>query len=347
MQHDPEHEFHPSTNLLTVKHARSQIGPQPNSTAGRWLQNLVIEIALRIAVPNNPEDYAKQVFGQEAGFDRAINFSDPLTPLKNILGDKPKFQISDWQPESPGDTFPLMRVAPWSEGLDVDPKPREKSRVYDSLGDGDPPKALLDFATVKHTERRVFSLIDMGLWDRAGWQGMAYAFGEDLSEPAILALAFTNPEPAREIFMGWLSRLGKVDEKEELHISLITGIDRKNPFSYAVVIGSNPALATDTRMHHFLMVSRIQRMTPQDSRNLDQFVSRFERIGRYLLVPAHLVSGGQSFKMLLDLWIGKRAIRVLPAWQLKRNDPDAIALKPDDDPIIPEGIEGCAGIGCA
>lgn len=339
----PEHRFEGSNGgqVLVVNHAAAtgSRGTRVNADA-HWLQGLVVEIALRIAVPRNPEQYAEQVFGREVGLGRAITFSDTSIPVTNILGDKPRLRISDWEMETSDETFLPKRRAVWSDGLDLNPEDSpEASKMFDKLADGDPPKELLDFSDVKHSDVRVFSLIERQLWERAKWRATGYASGADLQEPPILALAFGNAEAAREIFTGWRAKLGEVDREEQLHLSIITGIDRKHPFSYAVVIGSNPSISKDSGFHHFVNVSRICRMNPTDSKNLDAFLARFERLGRYMLVPAVLSNELQQQDFQFDLWIGKQSLRLVPAWQLGKNDPDGVALHPDDHPIIPEGVQ--------
>ena len=86
-------------------------------------------------------------------------------------------------------------------------------------------------------------------------------------------------------------------------------------------------------------------MDPTDSKNLNAFLARFERLGRYMLVPAVFSNEFQQQDFQFDLWIGKRSLRVVPAWKLGRNDPDGVALHPDDDPIIPDGVQDPPVIG--
>ena len=307
------------------------------SADGHWLQALVTETALRIAVPRNPGQYAEQVFGQEQAFGRAITFSDPSIPVNNIVGERFRMRISDWRAPGIDENYPLRRAEVWYQGLDPEPE-SEAPRIFDNVADGEPPRELLDFSAVKHSETRILSLIDLPLWDGARWRGMGYALGPDLSEPPILGIAFRNADSARKILTHWRAKLGEVDQEEQLRVSLITGVDKRHPFSYTVVIGSNPRISTTSGIHHFVSVSRVHRQDPPDSKNVDAFVARFERIGGYRLVPAHLESDSKPPTFFFDLWIGKRAMRVTPAWKLGENDPDSVGLQPDDDPIIPDGV---------
>ena len=344
----PDYKFESSNGgqILAISHpAAPDSGGSRVAADSHWLQGLVLEISLRIALPSDPKEYGEQVFGREQGFGRAITFSDPSIPLGNILGSGMRVRISDWEAQGNQEKRPSLRREVWSQGLEPEALGAEEHRLFDNIGEGDPPKELLDFSAVKHSDTRVFSLIDMPVWDGAGWKGVGYAFGPDLSEPPILGLAFMNADAARKIFTSWRAKLGNVDEREELHVSLITGVDKKHPFSYAAVIGSNPPTSTTSGIHHFVSVSRVHRMDPSDSRNLDAFLARFERLGAYWLVPAHFVSESQLPEFFFDLGIGKRTLRVLPAWKLGENDPDCVALHADDEPIIPDAVQDAPVLG--
>jgi len=291
------------------------------------------------------QKYAEQILGREEGFSRAISFSDPAVPLNNILGGKIARRISEWRSGQDSGAFRLKRDRPWSHGLDLEPTRDKTSGIYENLGEGEPPRELLDFSAVKHSQVRVFSLINMPLWDKAGWHGTAFVFGPDLNDPPILGLVFRNAGAAKEIFEGWRTRLGEVDEEDQLHLSLITGVNKRLPHSYAVVIHSNPGASLVRDLHHTVHVSRIHRMDLTDSRNLSVFVPRYERLGRYVLVPAYYAPGLEQPEFFYDLWIGKRALRIIPAWKLGRNDPDSVELQPEDDPIIPDGVENAPVLG--
>jgi hypothetical protein len=336
-----------SGDILVVSQPVEPPSASKRSVDARWLQDLVVEIALRIALPRDPKEFAGRVFGQEQAFGRAITFSDPSVPLGNIVGSSPRMRVSDWRGQEGDQQYPPLRKDVWSHGLEL-PASDKDSRIFDDagkFGEGEPPPGLLDFSAVKHTETRVFSLIDMPTWDKARWIGIGYAIGPDLSEPPILGLAFRDAEAAKKIFSNWRAKLGEVDEEEQLHVALVLGVDKKHPPSYAAVIGSNPSTSNTSGIHHFVSVSRIHRMDPPDSKNLDAFLARFDRVGGYWLVPAQFDGESKQPKFFFDLSIAKRTLRVLPAWKLGQNDPDSLALRPEDDPIIPEGVEDAPVLG--
>ncbi len=172
---NPEYAFHKleGKEALTIQHREPDLKNAASGADPKFLQKIVLEILPRIALPRNVQQYAEQVLGREEGFSRAINFSNPAVPLNNILGEKIVMRISGWKAaQSPQPSeFSPRRALPWSHGLNLDP-PQEKPSIFENLGDGDPPPELLDFSSVKHSQVRVFSLIDLPLWDKAGWHGV-------------------------------------------------------------------------------------------------------------------------------------------------------------------------------
>jgi len=69
---------------------------------------------------------------------------------------------------------------------------------------------------------------------------------------------------------------------------------------------------------------------------------RFRSAGAYAVAPALApASPNEQFAFedfSLDLTILKKQLRVVPAWELGRNDPDSSVICADDDPIIPSGV---------
>jgi hypothetical protein len=177
------------------------------------------------------------------------------------------------------------------------------------------------------------SLIDLPLWNKAGWLATVYAAFP--SGPPVLALGFRDREQGMLIFRAWRERLGAIDKKEELRISILRGIDKANPAAYRVVVSSQ-APAGPGKM--FVMTSRINTMQPQSTRRLDRFLSDFAGAGRYMLAPAEIEDETATPKIVMDLWIGKTKLEVRQMWEIGDNDPDLMSVRSDDDPIIPEGM---------
>jgi len=183
-------------------------------------------------------------------------------------------------------------------------------------------------------------LINIPLWEAAKWRATLYGASDHPDAPPILALGFKNETPARHIFRDWLERMGKIDSEERIRVSIITGIDKKNPSSYKVVIGLNSDYALNhSKAKHVITVSRINQMNPTNSSNLERFMKAYSKYGKYILLPAPFVKKKGSIELFWELGIEKQSIRFLPAWQLSEHDPDVCALEEDDHPIIPADMK--------
>jgi hypothetical protein len=81
------------------------------------------------------------------------------------------------------------------------------------------------------------SLIDTAKWDQAKWAGVFFQYTDDVETyPPILGLMFRKSAPAKDIFAALKARLGQVDERRALRVTIIRGISAANPSHYAVVI---------------------------------------------------------------------------------------------------------------
>src|SRR6185437_3870407 len=108
-------------------------------------------------------------------------------------------------------------------------------------------------------------LIDIPLWDKAGWQGVGYIEHPDARVPPLLALLFDEKEAGIRIFKGWRRELGAKDVENKLRIAIITGIDRKHPAYYRLIVGPNIDWGGHSGGSHIAVVSRIHTMTPLTS----------------------------------------------------------------------------------
>jgi hypothetical protein len=182
------------------------------------------------------------------------------------------------------------------------------------------------------------NVIDVPLWERAVWKATAYAFVPTVDEPLLIAV-FDDRVGAQTIFDGLVEHLGNNDEKEELRVSVVVGVDRANPSYYRVVIGANPGSDVTNERERVKVFSRVNTMTPAGAAvSLDRFLAQFGRIGRYYLLGAVLDASGQKVEPFCDRYIMKSELRVVPAWQIDLDDLDICAVHADDDPVIPHGV---------
>ena len=185
----------------------------------------------------------------------------------------------------------------------------------------------------------VESIINLHLWDKAGWNGIMFA-GYGPAYPPMLALIFRDEQMARSIFSGWREKIGSRDEEDSIRLVLIRGVDAQHPSHYRASISKNfdPQKESVDPSKKYMQASRMLTMTPPNSKNLDTFLSDYEEKQCFVLAPAILGPDGQP-QFFTDLSILKRTLYVREAWEVGVHDQDGMALRTDDNILIPDGIE--------
>lgn len=298
-----------------------------------WLKDCALNIMLKLAVPADHEKWAKAVLEDEGAFARSLTFSNIPVMLENIFGDKDTLSINDWI-ESGDRSYPPREEASWTPPLEPDDT---KALGDVQRGEGDPPEGFFDPERIRHSDMKVVSPIDVEKWNAARWDAamFMYAPGDDKHYPPVLGLAFKHRGPARSIFEGLIKRFGKDDLENALRIVIVRGISAKKPKAYGVIVGANMDKMAAQSGNFFMFTSRIQRMYPTSTKNLDGFLEAFRLHKRYLLVPSHFPTRESTPEPMLDLALGKHHLSVREAWEIGENDPDAVILDPDDPPLLP------------
>lgn len=304
------------------------------------LVELISHVAAYVATPAGPGlEQLESLIRDERALGRAILITGIRTLVANILGENPKIRISDWTPAgNQGKGFPLLRKEPWSQGRLVG-KPAAE-RVAPRPGVGEPPAELFNVERLKHRDRRVFSLINLDLWDKARWAGIGYIMPADprSDEPPFLTLLFENRQAAESIFEGWLEEVGPEDSKDKIRVSIVTGISMENPAAYRVIVGTNPDWSTMPSTSQYILVYRINTMEATTTANLDGFLERYNAQKKYMLVPGEAEPSGIG-RIAPRLGILKHELLVRPAWQIGEHDPDVCGINLDDKIIIPDGVK--------
>lgn len=299
-----------------------------------WLQDSLVQILSQMLIIRDVVPWIEKIAGHERGFSRALSLGDVLTLSGNVFGAAPQLRMTDWT-ESEDQSWPILRKAPWRA---VKPDISAEAGAQPDLpqfGAGPPPSELKDRSQLKHTDRLILSPIDMALWDRANWR--ATLFGLVPGELPFLAFAFKDGQAGQEIFRAWRERWGEEDKDDALRLAIIRGLSKQNPAEYAVVVGPNLSHVKGHANKTFVTVSRINRMEPLSTTNLDSFMAAYQRAGAFLLAPAHL--GTSAPTPFIQLAIVKRHLHIRQAWEIGENDPDMSALHDDDCPIIPADIK--------
>lgn len=304
------------------------------NTEENWLLETIAHLISQVATTlDEPEGYLHRIFGEQLGLSRAFNFTDTSVPVSNIFGTNSKLRLADWNTDGNPTAYISKRAVPWHDGL----IPEKAAEAYDSvdMGSGVPPKELYERSSLKHSARRVSSLINQALWNKAKWRAVLYIWSSDPEEPPYLALGFQDGNAGKAIFRELIEKLGYDDKQNRLRVSIITGINKAFPNKYGVVIGSN---LPNGGGREIISISRVHHMDNTNPLNLRMFRERFERTGKFWLMAAHW-SNEQTQPILYNTtMITKNAIRIAPAWQLGDNDLDSAAIGPEDDPIIPTTV---------
>jgi len=299
----------------------------------KWIKDAILEIFLRFAMPQDVETWGKALFEDERALERALTFSNVPTMLGSLHGNRAQLSLADWiDPTDPA--YEVKRKEEWPQAPALDAIASFGNRKH---GESQEPRGLRDAAKDKHSMTRWISPIDTQKWDKAKWNGTIFMWtdpGPDMPPP-MMGLAYENPVAARDIFKSWRKRYGEDDVKDDLRITIVRGISQENPAAYAVMIGQNPENVPLSEGHYIGFVSRINRMYPSSTRNLDLFLAEYARYGRFVLLPAHLPNKRAQPKPIYDLPIGKHSLTVINAWEIAANDMAASVLDLDDPPFIP------------
>ena len=291
---------------------------------------------------DEPEAYFKKVGKEERAFGRVIDWLALYNAMSNILGNKQKQLLADWRQIGNGHDLPLRRAERWnSDSSGAAPEPiRDKPR-RPRFGHGNPPNHFFDTDKLKHQDRRVYSIIDLPTWDRANWGATLYMYGSDPRMPPGMVLGFGEPEAGKAIFSQWREQLGPTDTTERIRVAILTGIDKNNPAHYKIVIESNIPEDDwgEPGSQQFIILSRINRMTPADTRNLDAFMRNFNAAGFYYLMPGHFRGFNAEPEVFGEFAIKKHQIAARAIWKVDENDPDVVAVDLEDTPLIPPGID--------
>ncbi len=134
-------------------------------------------------------------------------------------------------------------------------------------------------------------------------------------------------------------QIGERDKDGQLRITMITGIDRRNPSHYRVIVGTNVDWNAIKPGGHLATVSRLCTMTPDSSLNLDQFVHKYQEVRGFWLAPGYSENGRTAPTFQTGRMIYCRTVNIRPAWEVGEHDLDSVGIRQEDEVIIPDDVE--------
>lgn len=147
-----------------------------------------------------------------------------------------------------------------------------------------------------------------------------------------MIFGFDNAAAGHKIFENIAKIIGDKDPNNALRIALIRGIDRQNPAHYRMAVTSNIDQSSDGSSKVQASLSKLITMTPSSSENIERFLKDHE-----VHKKCHVATVNAQGKLVIHLITS--GVVVMYAWEVDENVQEISAIQPDDDVLIPVGIE--------
>jgi hypothetical protein len=306
-----------------------RMAPELQTRVRKGLSDFLPEVLARTFVVSDVETTMTKLFRDDRANDRAVNFTSSFVVLGSVMGDGAALTLANWVKD--GSEYPLRRARRWDSLLPAAPPPRVERESQ--------PAASLDQTRTAHGDIQMVSPIRRALWDKAQWAGAAFAVPAALDELPVLAFMFRDQDAALKIFSTLRTDLGVRDDKKQLRVSIIRGIDAAHPTWYRILVGSNTDTLTPRPGGFVITSTRCQTLTPDTTENLDRFLARYERTQKYVLMPAIVDDSSKPAELHPEVSILKVDLVLRNAWEIGRHDPDMSAILEDDQPVLPSRDE--------
>lgn len=315
-----------------------KLSPDEQAKLKGRLFEVVAHVIARAFLMQEPKSLLTKLFRDDLAPQRALDFTTSFVVMGNVLGNEPRTEIIAWTSKT-APQYPLLREVEWDNDDKGRADPSETSVPLKPAPPGSkPPPEMRDMREVSHDAIRTISLIRPPLWDKASWSGTMFLTSPDPSITPILALLFRNPAAAGTIFSDWRAELGSIDTTNKLRVAIIRNISKTNPHWYRIALGTEPtAKAGEANISYFAVLGRVHTMTPETGENVERFLAAFAVSKKYLLTHARI--DGRRAKVAFKDGFEKHQLVVRYAWEIGPDEIDAMAILPDDDPIIPQGVD--------
>lgn len=330
-------ELDENSSRITViwPHGQSVSNSQGAMAAQPHLLELCALVLAAIAMMPEPEKSLSQMATKEEVLERAISFSFAHFALERVLGTKASSLdgLEHLRNKSYPPIDPLPDVVPQSL------KQGGVSQFNDWAGNSEMPD---DFARPQsHKAIKSNSIINLELWNKAGWQGVLYAhYGAEDQQPPMLGLVLSDREVATAIFKEWNKKFGREDVDDQIRISIVRGVDAEQEHHYRVHI--TKSIERDLRQENpglrVYNMSRINNMEPESSENLEMFLKQFNKFGMFFLVPAAISENASMPELLIEHSILSRNLHVRYAHEIGQHDPDSVVIKDSDSIVQPDEV---------
>lgn len=249
---------------------------------------------------------------------------------EEALGERISAALASVNSRSRAFTSPVSRLSPWN-ALSVEDFPLT-SDAPRQIGSGAKPDATVKAEPVmpdqhdwKQDHRRVEvrSVIDLPLWEKAGWTALMLGAGPAGVLP-VMGFLFDDAELGRRIFTRWRDRFGEEDVGGAIRMSIIRDLPAAPSSHYALLL--SPGVAFSIGAATTVVGTRLKTLEPQTDANLVRFLAAYEREKAYRLVPAFMgVSDEPEF--FSDLGIIKRDLVVVRHDDIQESEVESLARR--------------------
>ena len=247
----------------------------------------------------DPSDVSRQLFQDEVVLDRIVIVAQASNSYNRLVGRL------------------ISRLSDFTSPDDSSFKPAGKPTLNVPHG-WDPPKP--QGSPPAHQALNVSSVVDVHLWDKAGWRGILFGIRNGVP---LLALAFEDCNAGDKIIARWRERFGARDRHETIYVAVVTGVSDAEPANYTVLITSRVDPSRDNATGGTTMyLGRHLTMTPRTSVNLDAFLRTYEAVGIYELATAKM--DGKTAEPVIGRGILKRHLSVRRLQEIEPDDPEAM-----------------------
>ncbi|MDL2259261.1 hypothetical protein LJB99_00060 [Deltaproteobacteria bacterium OttesenSCG-928-K17] len=119
----------------------------------------------------------------------------------------------------------------------------------------------------------VVTPINLYLWEKAGWCGVACTVSRDYEGIHFPTLHFTfkNENAAKQIFTGWQKRIGYSDDNNFIALTIVTGVEPKRTNEYEAILHPGIQYMNQFKPDSNLLFTPTRQITitPKESANLD------------------------------------------------------------------------------
>jgi len=296
-----------------------------------WFYEFIVESLLTVYHIVNEKDFFEKSLGNDFSASRSIAFSTCFGGTYNVLGKNAFKDVLDILNGNFGSKYKMIRNNSWDFN---NSKTTKKTIKKAQLGENKKTPDFEDIESISHDQIGMTTLIKPELWDEASWYGLAFMHFKD--KAPVLFLMFKKKEGIN-VFMDLYQQLGQIDELEKLRFSIIKGVSKANPSYYKVLLTEN--VAVDEKHKVMTILSRIHKMTPSTTHNWDNFEKEYKKYGSYSISFGAFFNGEfYPYPEFEKFSIKKKELVIKNAWEVGLNDFERMALREDDEPIIPDDI---------